>query len=193
LRKETATMRSIIRVCNGMNWPKDDVLRKAKILLQIYRDVVWAVSEEARELQANACYSFGQELNAALTYLNDFAPLEKRQDFEAKVTCLFETKWMIDLVDSAMIKVYNYHTNGKLYHEIIAKSYLTAFKYTENELLDALLMDRSTFYDKKKEAVMLFGIALWGYAIPEMRGFTMPQALMESNSPDFFPTKAPTN
>lgn len=192
MRKETTTMRSISRVCNGMKWPKDDILRKAKILLQIYRDVVWAVSEEARDLQASACCSFGQELSLALTYLNEFAPLEQRQEFEAKVTCLFETKWMIDLVDNAMVKVYNYHTNGKLYHEIIAKSYLTAFKYTEIELLETFCMDRSTFYDKKKEAVMLFGIAMWGYAIPEMHGLAVSQATMEANSPDFFPTKSPT-
>ena len=171
-----------------MNWPKEDVLRKSKILLQIYRDVVWAISEKARETQVNACNSFGQELGIALAYLNDFAPLEQQQEFESKVTCLFETKWMIDLVDNAMLKVYNYHTNGKIYFEIVSKSYLTACRYSESELLETLCMERSTFYEKKKEAIMLFGIALWGYAIPEMHGAVAAQTMIDMDKPDFIPT-----
>ena len=187
MKRETATMRSISRVCNRMKWQTNDVLRKGKLLLQIYRDVVWAISEEAANLKEKAQCSFGHELNSALTYLNEFAPLEQKEEFEIKVSCLFETKWMIELVDNAMIKVYNYHNNGKLYHEIIAKSYLTAFKYTESELLEVLCMDRSSFYEKKKEAIMLFGIAMWGYAIPEMGGIDATQLMLEMNNLDFFP------
>lgn len=80
---------------------------------------------------------------------------------------------MIDLIDKAMSKVYDYYNNGQLYHEILSKSYLTAFRYTESELLEILNLERSTFYDRKKEAVMLLGIALWGYAIPVFRGILM--------------------
>ena len=36
------------------------------------------------------------------------------------------------------------------------------------EILD---MERSTFYDKKKEAVLVFGLSLWGSSIPKLRGF----------------------
>lgn len=32
-------------------------------------------------------------------------------------------------------------------------------------------MERSTFYDKKKEAVLVFGLSLWGNSIPKLRGF----------------------
>ena len=47
-------------------------------------------------------------------------------------------------------KIYDYPNNGNLYHEILSKSYLTAFRYTERELLELLNMERSTFYDRKK-------------------------------------------
>ena len=32
-------------------------------------------------------------------------------------------------------------------------------------------MERSTFYDRKKEAVMLFGLSLWGSSIPKLKQF----------------------
>ncbi len=109
----------------------------------------------------------------------------ERCEFERRVCNLFENKWMIDLIDKAMSKVYEYYNNGRLYHEILSKSYLTAFRYTESELLEILNLERSTFYDRKKEAVMLLGIALWGYAIPVFRGIFDVEG-DESEIPEFF-------
>ena len=49
-------------------------------------------------------------------------------------------------------------------------------------------MERSTFYDRKKEAIMLLGISIWGYAIPFFRGiFTVGEDEEEyADIPDFF-------
>ena len=85
----------------------------------------------------------------------------------------------------------------KLYHEILSKSYLTAFRYTESELLEILSIERSTFYDRKKEAIMLLGIALWGYAIPAFRGIfdvegdedEIPEFFINAAQSDLCPTK----
>lgn len=32
-------------------------------------------------------------------------------------------------------------------------------------------MERSRFYDRKKEAIIVFGLALWGSAIPQLKNF----------------------
>lgn len=155
----------------AQNLDSDKVFHKTKLLLTVYRDVVWHSirSSEAlcEDIEKNY-YSY--ELESALTYLAEFAPNEERIRFEERVSILFETKWMIDLIDKAMYKIYEYYNNGKLYHEILSKTYLVSFKYTESELLEILDIERSTYYDRKKEAVLLFGVALWGYAIPQMKG-----------------------
>lgn len=44
-------------------------------------------------------------------------------------------------------------------------------------------MERSTYYDRKKEAVDLFAICLWGYTIPSMRGMVEG---IEGDIPSFF-------
>lgn len=164
--------------------PQDDIFHKTKLLLSIYRDVVWATLSDCRCVNAEINY-YGDDLNDALIYLEEFAPDIERSEFEHRVCNLFENKWMIDLIDKAMRKVYDYYNNGRLYHEILSNSYLTAFRYTESELLEILNLERSTFYDRKKEAVMLLGIALWGYAIPAFRGIFDVEG-DESEIPEFF-------
>ena len=96
------------------------------------------LSEPARVNEELVYY--GEELDSALVYLELFAPDTEKQEFESRISALFENKWMVDLIDTAMAKIYDYHNNGRLYHEIISKSYLTAFRYTGSELLDLLNM-----------------------------------------------------
>jgi len=93
---------------------------------------------------------------------------------------------MIDLVDTAMIKIYNYHTNGKLYHEILSKCYITAYPMTETEILEYLSIERTSFYTKKKEAIKLFGIALWGYSLPKYQAIFNRTSTIEENELLYF-------
>lgn len=65
----------------------------------------------------------------------------------------------------------DYPDKGALYCEIISKAYLNRFKYRESEMLEVLNMERSTYYDRKKEAILLFGLSLWGTAIPKLKDF----------------------
>lgn len=166
IMRKTRMMKNLSRMYEGMQLDEDQVFRKSKLLLAIYRDVVWASLKEVNNVREVCESYYSNDLAIALTYLNDFAPTERKEDFMSKISGIFETKWMIDLIDTAMLKVYEYHDNGKLYHEILSKSYLTAYPMVEGEMLEALGMERSNYYLKKKEAVKLFGIALWGYALP---------------------------
>lgn len=180
-RKDSKVLQNIKAMYIAQNLDSEQVYHKTKLLLSVYRDVVWRTikgSETLYEDLGGIYYS--SELTDALAYLSDFAPDEERRRFEERLSTLFETKWMIDLIDNAMYKLYEYHNNGKLYHEILSKTYLVSFKYSESEILEMLDIERSSYYDRKKEAVMLFGIALWGYAIPQMKGIFAEHKDLES-------------
>lgn len=170
-RKNTQAINSIQRICQVQKLVMEDVYTRAKLLLSIYRDVCWSTTIRAEELEDNMiCYCSGQ-LSDALVYLETFAPQEKKAEFEEKVQSLFETRWMIELVDNAMLKVREFPYNGILHYEILSRCYLDKFKYTESDLLELLSIERSTYYDRKKEAVYVFGISLWGDALPKMMKF----------------------
>ena len=184
MRRETSIMTNIKRMYTGLNLEHNTVMHRAKLLLSIYRDVVWMHGQRVNDCVVEAHDLYGtREIGAALTFLSDFAPMEQRKDFEARVTKLFETQWLVELIDTAMLRVYNYPRNGKQYSEILSKSYMTFPEWTESELLEALNLERSAFYLRKKEAVMLFGIALWGYAIPMMKhAFNVGESLLAANA-----------
>lgn len=186
-RRNTKAIKSINRMYEQFNLKSDEIIHKTKLLLSIYRDVVWATLNES-EYISDEVYYFGDDLTNALVYLEEFASDTDKAELEARISALFENKWMIDLIDKAMTKVYSYYNNGKLYHEILSKCYLTSFKYTEAELLELLNLERSTYYDRKKEAIMLLGVSLWGYAIPYFKGiFTVPEGgEILKEAPDFF-------
>ena len=158
-RNNTKSVKNIAKMYEQLGLVQDDIFHKTKLLLSTYRDVVWATLSDCNCINEEIYY-YGDDLTDALVYLEEFAPDIKRSEFERRVCNLFENKWMIDLIDKAMSKVYDYYNNGRLYHEILSKSYLTAFRYTESELLEILNLERSTFYDRKKEAIMVLGIAL---------------------------------
>ena len=169
MMRTTKAMKNISRMYEGMHLDEEQVFHKAKLLLEIYRDVVWRTIEEVNFVREECESYYGHDLNVALTYLSDFAPTEKKEEFKDKMSCIFETAWIIELIDTAMLKIYNYHSNGKVYHEILAKCYVNSVGMTEQELLECLALERTSFYMRKKEAIKLFGIALWGYALPKYK------------------------
>ena len=139
------------------------------MLLSIYRNVCWTACDRATMLREEAEYCYGRELEEGLLYLNDFAPTVEREKFEETVKSLFQTKWLVELVDSAMVKMRDFPYSPQLYFDIVFKCYLSRFRYTEPELLETLRMERSTYYDRKKEAIKIFGLSLWGSALPQIK------------------------
>lgn len=165
----TKAMKSISLMYDGMHFDEEQVFHKSKLLLEIYRDVVWKTIQEVDYVREVCESYYSQDLNVALTYLSDFAPTEQKEEFKNKMSCIFETSWVIELIDTAMLKIYEYHTNGKLYHEILSKCYVNAISMSEQEILECLSLERTSYYMRKKEAIKLFGIALWGYALPKYK------------------------
>lgn len=164
----------IHRMCAAGNFNEDELYEKAKLLLESYRDVCWTtvdfVSEVREECELyEKEYYCSSDMETALIYLETFAPEEGKDRFEEKVHSLFETKWMVEIVDSAMVKVKECPINGELYFSMLSAYYLNKFEYTEREMLDEFNMERSTYYRRKKEAVIIFGLAVWGSSIKDLR------------------------
>lgn len=170
-RYNTQVLSSIRMLCRMQNIDEKVLYERAKLILSIYREVCWSTIDRANDVCDTLICTYGDSLDGALIYLENFAPDEARERFEERIRSLFETKWIIELVDMAMLKIREYPDKGALYCEIISKAYLNRFKYRESEMLEVLNMERSTYYDRKKEAILLFGLSLWGTAIPKLKDF----------------------
>ena len=170
-RKESSAWNCIHAMCDAQHFNESVLYEKAKLLLGCYRRVCWAATGRCEAIaDEEFCYC-DNGLGTALGYLQGFEPAAEKPHFESKIRSLFETRWMIELVDNAMLRVKEFPDYGEHYFEILAKSYLNRFKYNESDLLDILHIERSCYYDRKKEAIMVFGIAMWGKEIPRLQTF----------------------
>ena len=102
-RNNTKAVKNIAKMYEQLGLAQDDIFHKTKLLLSIYRDVVWATLSDCNCVNEEIYY-YGDDLTDALVYLEEFAPDIERSEFERRVCNLFENKWMIDLIDKAMSK-----------------------------------------------------------------------------------------
>ena len=164
----------IQRRCAVSEVQEKDLYDKGKLLLEIYRDVCWNASKDAGMVKEDIM-EYGEAdlasdgMDRALTYLETFAPQKDKDRFEEQIRNLFETRWMIEIIEAAMVKVKDFPVYGKQYFDILAIYYLNKFIYTESEILIELGLERSSFYRRKKEAITVFGFAIWGSSNEELK------------------------
>lgn len=170
-RKNSEAWNTIHALCNTQELDESDIYNRAKSLLSVYRRLCWSTVGRAEEVSEDICYYCGSDLDHALIYLETFAPERARENFEARISKLFETRWMMEMVEQALVKVKEFPHNGEQYYDILSCFYLSRTKYTESDMLSILNMERSRYYDRKKEAIMVFGIAFWGTSIPKTKEF----------------------
>ena len=116
-RYNTQVLSNIRMLCRMQNTDEKVLYERAKLILSIYREVCWSTIDRANDVCDTLICTYGDSLDGALIYLENFAPDEARERFEERIRSLFETKWIIE------------------------------------------------------EAILLFGLSLWGTAIPKLKDF----------------------
>lgn len=163
----------IKQICQRRKVEEIDMYERGKLLLEIYRDVCWDTADCACDMKEeilDRAYC-SEDIDSALIYLETFVPEDGKAKFSERVQTLFEVRTMIGIMDALNAKVREFPITGELYASIIATYYLSRFPLSEKEMLDEFSLDRSTYYRRKKEAVIVFGLSLWGshIAIEELR------------------------
>ena len=167
-RRKTLAMQTIEAMCASQNMNPELLAGKAKLLLESYRRVCWATLGVCHVANEDGYCICDDDINRALEYLETYSPSETRTVFEQQLRTLFDSRWMVELVDDTMIQVKEFPDVGDTYFDILSKFYLSKFKLCEGELLNLLKMERSCYYDRKKEAILAFGLALWGTVLPRL-------------------------
>lgn len=100
MRSESETARKCRKQLRTIGMDSDIAYHKAKLILKIYRDVVWSLNNEIKEMQVYAYDLGGRNLEAGLCYLADFAPETDAAEFEMRVCEVMHSKMLIDIVDT---------------------------------------------------------------------------------------------
>ena len=74
MRKESATVQKCKRQMATLGFDSQLAYHRVKLILKIYRDVVWVLSERMEELHEYAWELGAQDADTGLIYLQSFAP-----------------------------------------------------------------------------------------------------------------------
>ena len=102
MRKESVTVQKCKRQMDSLGIDSQSAYHRVKLILKIYRDVVWVLSERAEELHEYAWELGNRDADAGLCYLENFAPDIDIQEFEEKVCCVMESRMLVDVIDRAL-------------------------------------------------------------------------------------------
>ena len=146
------------------------ILHQAKLLLKLYRNVVWSVENHLQDLEVTA-HDFGSR---RIQDLIDYLAFDFEGDLDTDkvgdhLQSIAETRDLILLVDKAMIRLQSYPLWGELYFDLLNRKYIIRYAYSDQDLMETMNLTRATYYRRKNEAIHLLGHILWGYILPEMQ------------------------
>lgn len=164
-----------VRPLGGTKKLETQQFHKTKLLLSIYRTVVWRIETAIYEVQETA-QEYGSD---RISELVDFLSLEldeydltkDKKAIEDRLMCIAETKQMIEIVDKALKHLKTHPKHGQVYHDIITYCYIDKDVICDDAIMAKLNLTQSTYYRYKKQATELMGIALWGYIIPPLKEY----------------------
>lgn len=154
---------------NIENQYDDSVYQNTKLLLKLYSKVMWRMKNSIMEMNEECFLNSDNNLFNIVDALIDVDPRVDKARIESRLQSIENSKSILVLIDKALILLKNYPKDGERYFEILNKSYLLFYNYNENELLGNLNVSRTTLYREKKKAIMMLGVILWGFVIPDVR------------------------
>ena len=186
MRAPTKAMQFIEAQAQTLQLDTKEIQTRTKALLQLYQSVAWSVKNRADNLRKEISGTYGMQLNTALMYLSEFAPEKVKYNFDATITMLFQSKWIIELLDLSLQCVRDYPLYGETYAELLHLRFMDEIRRSDADVSELLALERSTYYDRKKEAIMLMGLSLWGFVVPNALDTYHRVSMLSVSEKDFF-------
>ena len=161
----TGSMQKIRDLCCSLHLEQNKVWAKAGLLIKVYPEIVWANNHSKTSEGARLPKTCEKKFEIAIRYIADFEPMEGKRRFHEKIIMLFEIKWLTELISSAMKHIEDFPVNGIAYYKILAN--LFSIEPCSDRICQKEVgLEKTAFYERKREAILLLGIELWGIVIP---------------------------
>ena len=150
-----------------------DKFHKTKLLLKIYRDVVWRMEDALHDVDETAYNFGGRRISDLIDFLSfgieEFDGFRDKKVIEERFMSIAESKDMIEIIDKALVKLKSHPDFGDVYFNIIHANYICKDKMSHDEIQNKFHISESTYFRYKKNAINLLGVILWGYILPSLR------------------------
>ncbi len=166
-REETASRKRVRDFCFMYQMDAQTLLDRATLLLSSYRNICYTSCLDNEEC-TDSVFEEKKPIDIVL-FLEELDPHMDQTVFIRTVRERTDKNWIIEMVESALAKVNKMPNDGELYFEILNKRYVIQIPYNEPEMLEMLNISRARYYDKRWEAMVIFGLCFWGSVIPQTK------------------------
>ena len=157
---------------------------KTKLLLEIYRTVVWRLESVIHEINETADDYGGRRISELMDFLEfeleDYECGKDKKALEDRLMSISETKQIIECVDKAVAFLKTHPKHGNEYHEIITSCYINRCRMKDEQIWTRMNISEKTYYRHKRKAIEELGVALWGFIIHPLRNYWDPKLLLKS-------------
>jgi hypothetical protein len=151
---------------------QEAMYQNTELLLQNYRDIKWALQENIddsinEEIGSNVVglsRSYTEEL------LEEIKPFlaSPSESFIYQMQSAAKSACLLRVVDSALKKLQTKYTDGGIYYRVLAYHYIDERIVAFDAFLEEEQMGRTTYFRKRKKAIELLSILLWGAPTKEL-------------------------
>ena len=162
----------IHRKCVFAGTDETQMMKLGERLLNAFHEVCCGITHKANGVVNELCY-LDEEcfdpseemklMDQALLRLEVFAEESDRDRYKREIHNILQMAQMLKIMESLKYTVYSYGKYGPEFVSILSTCYMSSFDYTNEEASEILNMSESTFYRKKKRAVILFALAFLDY------------------------------
>jgi hypothetical protein len=166
-RHDTVAWQRILALCTIYGVDMNIIKKKSKKILSLYSDLVVLRRENADEY-ALLYPAPPLDYLKALDILDQLDPDQGKHDLSVIIVNYIKVEWFTELVEKTISKLRSC-PDGNLYAGVINQYFLTTFVQDDNTIAHELNVEYSRLYDRKREAMIMFGLCLWHYVIPRKR------------------------
>ena len=161
-RVSVETDRILPGLCNKLGLEMPDVYEKSRKILKSRNEIPWIPECPDGVDDIEVYYYSEEELLKSIKWLEGYYNgLVAEEGLLDQVSVLWESGFMGQIIKLCMEQISDFRKQGKNYYTLIQKHYLEDFQMTEQEFMESLNMSRTTYYQRLKEAITLFGILLF--------------------------------
>ena len=151
----------IDRLCKLVGRTPDELQRSGEWVLGLAGDVCRDTLLYADDTFEDICSeSFESDeyrkMSEGLVRLEFFASEMTRQKYQAEISEIMSTAWMLKVLEILKANIYSFRKYGPQFVSILSLAYMNSFNYTVEEMAEELNMSPQNFYKKKRYATILF-------------------------------------
>ena len=166
MAKKTTMLKDLEHAFNDAGMDIDAALVRTRELLDAYGQLSWLCNTDAtHSLCADHTLA---DVQLGTRMLSQAQPIAQAQ--------LAQQRGSIEVIVNIMTQlaqqIKRFPVYGDTYGQILQGAYMNTEPQTDMELCEALHLERTTYYSRKREAVLLFGYLLITQYLPQLQALT---------------------